>query len=93
MARLTKFLDNGSYSVDNDKISQNENGFSGEAINKLAKIENICERLPIEQIELSKELEKLRNEDKKNSYKFRELMGKKLVNTEIITLLKNNGLM
>ena len=42
--------------------------------------------------ELAKELEKLRNEGKMKTAKFRELLGKKLVYSMIITIFKRYDL-
>ena len=41
---------------------------------------------------LGEELEKLRNEGKSKTTKFRELLGKKLVNSMIITIFKRYDL-
>lgn len=93
MIRLTRVLnDNEFYIVDDDKVSHYANGYSGDAINKLAQFENFYDDLVASQGTISKELERLRNEDKKNSVKFRELMVKKLTNSNIIILLKAYGL-
>ena len=93
MARLTRALDKSeSYIVDDDKVIHVGSGYSGEAVNKLAKLENMCEDLLANQNEISKKLEALRNEGKTNSYKFKELMAQKLTNTNVISLFKLYGL-
>ena len=46
----------------------------------------------IEYIKLGKELEKLRNDGKMKTTKFRELLGKKLVYNMIITIFKRYDL-
>lgn len=92
MARLTKASSNKSYIVDDDKIIRNANGYSGEVVNKLAAFENIYEDLISNQDEISKEMEKLRSEDKTKSVKFRELMTKKLMNSHVISIIKAHGL-
>ena len=85
MDRLTRVLDNNKfYIVDDDKISREAGGYSGEAVEKLAKFENLCDDLEASQSKISKELEKLRHEGKTKSFKFRELMAKKLTNNNII---------
>jgi hypothetical protein len=91
MKRITRLLKN-EYQVENDKIISLDNGFSGEAIGKLAVFENIYENLEVEQNKLSEDLEKLRIEGKTNSYKFKELMAKKLSNNFTISLFKAYGL-
>ena len=93
MVRLTRALDNNEfYIVDDDKVNHDVNGYSGDAINKLANFENIYDDLVASQSEISKELEILRNEGKTHSCKFKELMVKKLTNNNIIILFKTYGL-
>lgn len=92
MERITKEYGKNIYAIASDKLIKSEKGYIGEAIYKLAIFENIYENLEKEQIKLSEDLEKLRNEDKTNSYKFKELMAKKLSNGITISLFKANGL-
>ena len=93
MTRLTRALDNNEfYIVDDDKVKHDVNGYSGDAINKLAKFENIYDDLVANQSEMSKELERLRNEGKTHSFKFKELMAKKFTNNNNIILFKTYGL-
>jgi len=93
MERLTRALDNNEfYIVDDDKVNHDVNGYSGDAINKLAKFENIYDDLLASQDEISKELERLRNAGKTHSLKFKELMAKKFTNNNIIILFKAYGL-
>lgn len=84
MERLTKKISN-SYYV--DEIKKDHNGYYGEAITKLAQLENMVETLEKRQLELSKELEQLRLESKKKSYQFREAMSEKLLNTRTLTFI------
>jgi hypothetical protein len=93
MARITKPLGDNIYIADETKVQQLENGYSGDAISKLAKFENICEDLISKQSEISKELEKLRSEDKTHSVKFKQLLTNKLTNSNIIILFKSYGAM
>lgn len=93
MDRLTKSLDNNNfYVVEESKINQEENGYSGEAIIKLAKFENFYDDLISKQTEISKELEKLKSEDKTHSVKFKQLLANKLNNNSILILFKSYGL-
>ena len=92
MARLTRLLNNEFYIVDDDKVSCDDNGYSGEAISRLARFENFYDDLLASQNKISKELEKLRNEGKTKSVRFRELMGKKMINSNIVILFKTYGL-
>lgn len=59
------------------------------AIERLGKLEDTLEEIRVGQAVLSSELEKLRNEGKKSSTKFRELMGKKLTNSIIISIFED----
>jgi hypothetical protein len=93
MDRLTRtFSDNNSYFVDETKIKHDENGYSGEAICKLAKYENVYEDLLSKQKEISMELEKLRVEGKTHTVKFKQLFANKLTNSNILVLFETYGL-
>ena len=88
MARLTRMINNEFYIVEDDKVICDDNGYSGEAINRLARFENFYDDLVASQNKISEEMEKLRNEGKTKSVRFRELMGKKLTNSNILILFK-----
>lgn len=93
MNRLTRALDgNNLYVVEDSKIQHDVNGYSGDAINKLAKFENFYDNLISKQSEITKELEKLKLEGKTRSVKFKQLLANKLTNSNIIILLKTYGL-
>ncbi|PKM76658.1 MAG: hypothetical protein CVU90_11255 [Firmicutes bacterium HGW-Firmicutes-15] len=93
MERLTRVLGNNDfYIVDNLTVNHDLNGYTGEAITRLAKFENIYEDLIASQIQIPKELEKLRNEGKTKTVRFRELMVNKMTNANIINLFKTYGL-
>ena len=91
MQRLTKQIENRFY-LPVEYLQQDEQGYSGKAIEKLAALENLHEKLLLEQSEFSTKLEQLRQEGKKNSVQFRELMGKKLMNSHVLTLFELYGL-
>ena len=92
MERLTRMINNDLYIVDDDKVNYDDNGYSGEAISRLARFENVYDDLVASQNKISEELEKLRNEGKTKSVRFRELMVKKMTNSNIIILFKTYGL-
>jgi len=93
MERLTKVLGNNDhYLVDDLAIKHDVNGYTGEAIAKLAKFENIHADLIASQSQIPEELEKLRNEGKTKSVRFKELMVKKMTNATMINLFKTYGL-
>ena len=59
---------------------------------RLEKFEKALQEILSEYDNLGKELEKLRNDGKTKSTKFRELLGKKLVYNMIITIFKRYDL-
>lgn len=59
---------------------------------RLEKFEKALQDILDEYNNLGKELEKLRNDGKNKSTKFRELLGKKLVYNMIITIFKRYDL-
>lgn len=59
---------------------------------RLEKFEKALQDILDEYNYLGKELEKLRNDGKSKSTKFRELLGKKLVYNMIITIFKRYDL-
>jgi hypothetical protein len=83
MNRYTK-KENDKYIID-DKNCE-------DAINKLAQFENIIDELLLKQEEISKELDILRKAEQSKSYKFRDLLGHKLINSSLITIFKSHGL-
>jgi hypothetical protein len=92
MNRITKVMDNTFYVVDDTKLQHDKNGYFGDAISKLAKFENIYDDLLSKQIEISKELEKLRVEGKTHTVKFKQLLSNKLTNNNILILFGAYGL-
>ena len=59
---------------------------------RLEKFEQALPTILKEYVDLGKELQKLRNEGKMKTTKFRELLGKKLVYSMIIDIFKQNEL-
>lgn len=92
MERLTRMLVKDFYVVNDLTLNHDVNGYTGEAITRLAKFENIYEDLLASQIQIPKELEKLRNDGKTKSVRFKELMVQKMTNANIINLFKKYGL-
>lgn len=92
MSRLTRALDKNVYAVDDTKVQHDVNGYTGEAISKLAKFENVYDDLILKQNEIAKELEKLRLEDKTHSVKFKQMLANKLANNNILTIFETYGL-
>ena len=62
-------------------------------MDRLEKFERALKDILTEYDDLGKELEKLRNQEKNKTTKFRELLGKKLVYSMIITIFKRYDLL
>ncbi len=92
MERLTRKNDEGSYVTGAAQISAEGEEWGGPAIRRLATFEELYEELLAEQERIGERLEQLRQADKKNSVQFKELLGKKLMNTNTISLFKAYGL-
>lgn len=84
MERLTIPAEGGGYTT--------KAGGQAEALARLATFETIFEDLVTAQASIGLELEALRNQGKKNSTKFKELLGKKLANSNTLMLFKTYGI-
>ena len=91
MERLTKKL-TSDYVIPSDKLKEDEYGFVGEAAQRLAKFETVFENLVESQRITMEEMEKLKIADKTKTVKFRELMGKKVINNQLLLLFKAGGI-
>lgn len=76
----------------NDKYVLTDPANEQKALSRLGKFENIWERLSAEQEELSQKMEQLRKDNKVNSVQFKELLVKKLTNTNILGLFEVYGI-
>ncbi|MGE5405286.1 MAG: hypothetical protein ACM3PP_10175 [Candidatus Saccharibacteria bacterium] len=93
MPRLTRAIGKKKgYIVNEALVIRVKEGYTGEAIEKLARFENALEALMVSQTEVSEELERLRSEDKTKSVRFKELMVKKMTNATMIAYFKSRGL-
>lgn len=59
-----------------------------DAVNKLGRLEDLCEALPLEQEKIALQLAKLRENGKEKSVQFRELLSKKLTNSLVLGTLQ-----
>lgn len=100
MERLTKKIDKKVYITESKNLQQvqgfnNEKActdvYSGEAINKLAKFEDLYEYLILSQEETIEKIEKLRKEDKTNTITFKQLLAKKMTNENFLNLFHIYG--
>lgn len=69
-----------------------QGGYAGPAADRLGAFEEFCLELEDQQREYAAQLEALRRENRTKSVKFRELMGKKLLNSQFLTQLRVRGL-
>lgn len=93
MARLTRPRDDGAaYVVDDDQIRHDADGYSGAAIERLARFENAQADLLAHQETIALEMNRLRDEGKQKSVRFRELLGQKMINNTLIALLERYDL-
>lgn len=93
MDRITTKENKSTYCItDQTKVALNTNGYSGEAVNRLGRFEDFYADLIASQSEIPQEMQQLRNEGKEKSFRYKELMGKKLTNSHILDLLEAYGI-
>ena len=80
MERLTRKLDNNVYVVDDARIKHDENGYSGDAIYKLARLEDMYDKLISREKEITEEMEALRIDGRMHTDRYRHLEGVKITN-------------
>ncbi len=91
MKRYTqKVNDKNCLSV--NEVTIQDGYIQGEAIDKLAKFESFYDEIEKAQLEISNQLDELRNEGKEKTVQFRELFTKKLVNNNVLAFLRFHGL-
>lgn len=92
MERLTRKSENNVFVVGNDKVKHDESGYSGEAIDKLAKLEDMYEKLITREKEIIEEMESMRVDGRMHTPKFRALEASKIsTNTMLILFQKYWG--
>ena len=92
MKRLTAKTPEG-WVIPQGELVPLDGGMGGPAARRLAAFEEMAQRLLNQQEELSARLEGLRREGKTKTVQFRELMGKKLMNTQMLSFLQAYGLL
>ncbi|MEQ8236613.1 MAG: hypothetical protein ABRQ23_07555 [Syntrophomonadaceae bacterium] len=92
MNRMTREFEKGRFCVDEGMVKHSDNCYIGPAIDKLARFENMQYDLLAKLMEISQELEKLRGEGKTRSVEFKQLLATKMVNSNILIMLKTYGL-
>jgi hypothetical protein len=89
MNRFTKADEKGNYIVSAKDIDYNPAGCSGEAINRLGRFEDFYDALLADMDSIPKELDRLRSSGREKSYRYKELMGRKLTVSYVLNLLKD----
>lgn len=76
------------YTIKNDEEYEISPEFLQKAAQRLYNLEIMTEKLTRQNLEISAQLEALRLENKQKNYKFRELLGQKLINENVLNTLK-----
>ncbi len=92
MDRLTELIEGTDIYLSKHIDGKQKGGYSGEAIDRLAKFENLLGEMLHQKEELPKELANLRNEGKEKSYSFKEIFAKKLTIEAFLTIMKDFGI-
>ena len=93
MNRFTKLSESKTFYVTGDISGKLEHeGYYGDAVNRLAKFENLYEHLLARHNAIPAELEKLRLAGKNKTVTFKELLTEKMINDMILTQLERQGL-
>lgn len=93
MDRLTLKSQNGEgYVLPVQYMDAAQDFCTGPAVERLACFENFYTELAARQQEMADSLEKLRSEGKKNSVKFKETLGQKMIESNILAMLKIYGI-
>lgn len=91
MNKFTKLVDS-KYVASIKDVTIDQDYISGELIDRLAKFENFYEEIEKNQIEISNQLEVMRNDGKDKTVEYKELFTKKLVNNNVMAFLRYHGL-
>lgn len=93
MKRFTKLSENKEFYVtDNISGILPDEGYYGEAVDKLAKFENLFDHLTARKKLIPAELENLRAAGKNKTVTFKELLMEKMVNEMMLVQLARQGL-
>ncbi len=92
MERITIQTKTKSYYIQNTDIDCDHTGCAGTAIDKLAKFEDFFFDLEKNINVIAEEMNRLKEEDKTRSPRFKELFVKKMINSNILLMLKYYGL-
>lgn len=79
---------NEGFSIAKDLLQISENEVTGAPVDKLGRLEAMCKVLLKEQEQLAQQMDKLRLENKEKTARFRELLGKKIVNGNLLGIME-----
>lgn len=91
MERLTRPI-SGGYFIEEHMVQRSGEGYDGEAVERLARFENMLERLLKEHDDTATQLEMLRKDGKEKSVTFKQLLAKKLMNSNVLVMLEASGI-
>lgn len=93
MRRISRISPDGkNHFVECTNIENSGEHYSGNAIERLARFEDFHEHLLEQRQKIPLDLERLRVEGKSKSYKFKELLGQKLLTETILNSLSRFGI-
>jgi hypothetical protein len=93
MDRLTKWSGpGGQATVDAGRIVLDGGVATGDAVERLARFEDVCGELVADQVDVARQLVRLRGEGRAKTVQFRELMARKLTNQYLLILLEKHGI-
>lgn len=92
MKRFTQKTPSG-WVIPAQYLTPGPEGDEGPAARRLAAFEEMAQAALNQQEELSARLEGLRRENKTKTAQFRELLGKKLMNTQVLSMLQAYGIL
>ncbi len=92
MERMTRLLESKAVYVTDRIAGSIEEGFYGEAIDRLAKFENLYDHLISRHSAIPSELEFLRNAGKTKTVTFKELLTEKMIIEMLLTQMNRQGL-
>lgn len=93
MERLTRQSGKeGPYLTDRITGAHPEGGYHGEAVEKLARFENLYEDLLEKKKALHQDLENLVKNDRLRTYQYTERLAEKLMNDALLELCETHGL-
>ena len=93
MERLTRLKEGKEFYITSSIDGKLDvEGYYGAAIEKLAKFENLYDSIIEKQGSLAMELEVLRASGKEKNFKFKELLGQKIMNEMLLMQIRGKGL-